>query len=68
MGDEVRRTQWGNNNPYCQDNEISWFDWELVSKHADMHRLFRILAQWRLYRDVERDEAQKTLTSCCRKP
>jgi glycogen operon protein len=27
MGDEVRRTQRGNNNAYCQDNEISWFDW-----------------------------------------
>jgi glycogen operon protein len=29
MGDEVRRTQGGNNNAYCQDNEISWFDWDL---------------------------------------
>jgi isoamylase len=28
-GDEVRRTQGGNNNPYCQDNETSWFDWTL---------------------------------------
>ena len=26
-GDEVRRTQQGNNNAYCQDNELSWFDW-----------------------------------------
>jgi len=34
MGDEVRRTQQGNNNAYCQDNEISWFDWTLVAKHA----------------------------------
>ena len=38
MGDEVRRTQGGNNNAYCQDNEISWFDWSLVEKHADVHR------------------------------
>ena len=38
MGDEVRRTQRGNNNAYCQDNEISWFDWTLVAKHADVHR------------------------------
>nr|WP_255803282.1 hypothetical protein [Treponema denticola] len=29
MGDEVFRTQNGNNNAYCQDNEMSWFDWEL---------------------------------------
>ena len=28
-GDELGRTQGGNNNAYCQDNEISWFDWEL---------------------------------------
>ena len=34
MGDEVRRTQGGNNNAYCQDNETSWFDWTLLAKHA----------------------------------
>lgn len=61
MGDEVRRTQWGNNNPYCQDNEISWFDWGLLSKHPDVHRFFRVLAHWRLHRDGERDHEQKTL-------
>ena len=38
MGDEVRRTQGGNNNAYCQDNETSWFDWTLLAKHADVHR------------------------------
>jgi isoamylase len=36
MGDEVRRTQRGNNNAYCQDNDISWFDWELVNKNRDL--------------------------------
>ena len=41
MGDEVRRTQRGNNNAYCQDNEISWFDWTLVEKHADLHRFVK---------------------------
>ena len=35
MGDEVRRTQQGNNNTYCQDNEINWFDWTLLKKNAD---------------------------------
>jgi isoamylase len=34
-GDEVLRTQRGNNNAYCQDNEISWFDWTLLEKHRD---------------------------------
>jgi len=33
-GDECRRTQQGNNNPYLQDNEVSWFDWTLVNAHA----------------------------------
>ena len=31
-GDEMGRTQWGNNNAYCQDNEISWYDWERVDE------------------------------------
>ena len=38
MGDEVRRTQKGNNNCYCQDNELSWFDWVLVEKNKDLLR------------------------------
>ena len=38
MGDEVRRTQSGNNNAFCQDNETSWFDWTLVENHADIQR------------------------------
>jgi isoamylase len=43
MGDEVRRTQQGNNNAYCQDNEISWFDWALVEANADLLRFVRHL-------------------------
>ncbi|MEO0853707.1 MAG: glycogen debranching enzyme, partial [Cyanobacteria bacterium J06648_11] len=35
MGDEVRRTQSGNNNAYCQNNELSWFDWDSASAHRD---------------------------------
>ena len=52
MGDEVRRTQMGNNNAYCQDNELSWFDWSLLSKHADIHRFVKQLIRLRrnLYR------------------
>ena len=37
-GDEMLRTQQGNNNAWCQDNEISWVDWSLVGKNADFHR------------------------------
>ncbi len=35
-GDELGRTQQGNNNAYCQDNELSWVDWEAAGKHADL--------------------------------
>jgi glycogen operon protein len=52
MGDEVRRTQNGNNNAYCQDNEISWFDWTLIEKHADIRRFVKLLIDRRLLRDM----------------
>ena len=52
MGDEVRRTQQGNNNAYCQDNEISWFDWSLLERHADIHRFVKALTAFRQRRDV----------------
>jgi glycogen operon protein len=40
-GDEMRRTQHGNNNPWCQNNAISWVDWGLLARHADIHRFCR---------------------------
>ena len=46
-GDEVRRTQKGNNNPYCQNNEISWFDWDLVEKNSDILRFFKLMIAFR---------------------
>lgn len=52
MGDEVRRTQRGNNNAYCQDNEISWFDWDLVKKNQDLFRFVQQLIRLRLMRDT----------------
>ena len=55
MGDEVRRTQMGNNNAYCQDNEISWFDWSLLEQHADIHRFVKKLIQFRLSLNVFKD-------------
>jgi isoamylase len=48
MGDEVRRTQLGNNNAYCQNNEVSWFDWSLCQRHADLHGFVQLLIQLRL--------------------
>jgi glycogen operon protein len=55
MGDEVRRTQQGNNNAYCQDNELSWFDWSLVERHADIHRFVKLMIEWRLHQTPDRD-------------
>jgi glycogen operon protein len=46
-GDECRRTQQGNNNAYCQDNEISWFDWSLVETNAHLVRFCRSLIAFR---------------------
>ena len=46
-GDEFGRTQNGNNNAYCQDNEISWVDWRLRSVHQDSLEFVRLLAQLR---------------------
>ena len=63
MGDEVRRTQGGNNNAYCQDNEISWFDWRLIEKHADVHRFVRLLNARRLLRDAEHERKRVSLTA-----
>ena len=56
MGDEVRRTQFGNNNAYCQDNELSWFDWSLLNKHRDIHRFVKHLIRVRLQRDITNEE------------
>jgi glycogen operon protein len=66
MGDEVRRTQHGNNNAYCQDNETSWFDWSLISKHADVHRFVKLLIERRLFRDLEGDFEGETLNQWLR--
>jgi isoamylase len=46
-GDEVRRTQHGNNNAYCQDNEISWLDWTLLAQNAPLLRFWRLLIAFR---------------------
>ena len=40
-GDEFRRTQSGNNNAWCQDNDTSWFDWTCLEKHGDIHQFVR---------------------------
>jgi isoamylase len=51
MGDEVRRTQKGNNNAYCRDDETTWFDWTRLSAHPEIHRFVTLLIERRLLRD-----------------
>lgn len=54
-GDEFLRTQSGNNNAYCQDNEISWFDWNDLEKHSDIHDFVKkIIAFTKRYTVLQR--------------
>ena len=66
MGDEARRSQSGNNNAYCQDNEISWFDWTLLEKHAEVHRFVSLLNAGRLKRDAEHERRRVSLNQLLR--
>jgi glycogen operon protein len=66
MGDEVRRTQNGNNNAYCQDNEANWFDWSLLAKHVDVHRFVKLLIARRSLRDTGPEHQRMTLIQLIR--
>ena len=46
-GDEFADTRYGNNNPYCQDNLISWLDWSLLKKNKDLFDFFQYMIQFR---------------------
>ena len=62
MGDEVRRTQLGNNNAYCQDSEVNWFDWSLLKEHEEVYRFVKLLIERRLLRDAGAERQRVTLT------
>jgi glycogen operon protein len=66
MGDEVRRTQFGNNNAYCHDDEKNWFDWSLVDKHADVLRFVRLLTARRVLRVTAAEEQRVSLMQLLR--
>ena len=55
-GDEFRRTQNGNNNAYCQDNEISWLNWDLAKVNSDLIHFCRSLIQFRRAQPTVRRE------------
>lgn len=46
-GDEFGDTRYGNNNPYCQDNQISWIDWSLLDKNRDLFEFFKFMIAFR---------------------
>ncbi|OPY04615.1 MAG: Glycogen debranching enzyme [Syntrophus sp. PtaB.Bin001] len=66
MGDEVRRSQGGNNNAFCQDNEISWLNWALVLKHSDIHRFAKLLIMVRRNRELPIERPETTLNELLR--
>lgn len=66
MGDEFRRSQFGNNNAYCHDNELSWLDWSLLSKHAGLHRFVSLLCARRNQRSFKHEHGRVALTEMLR--
>jgi len=66
MGDEARRSQRGNNNAYCQDNETSWFDWDLVRQHAGLHRFVQLLTARRALRKMDTECQRRSLNQLLR--
>ena len=55
-GDEFRRTQGGNNNAYCQDNDTSWYDWALLQRHQEVFRFTREMIALRKRHELLRQE------------
>jgi isoamylase len=67
MGDEMRRSQRGNSNAYCQDNEVSWLDWNLLDRHHDLHQFVRKLIAQRLRFLSAGDEVALSLNQLLRR-
>ncbi len=61
MGDELRRSQRGNNSAYCQDNDVSWLDWALQKPHSEIHRFVKMMIAFRARRDVAIENERRTL-------
>jgi isoamylase len=61
MGDEIRRTQRGNNNLYCHDDARAWLDWTLLDRHRDVHRFVSLLNARRLLRGVQHEQQRLSL-------
>lgn len=59
-GDEFGNTQFGNNNAYCQDNEISWLDWSLLEKNRELFEFFKFAISFRKRHPVIRQKLGKS--------
>ena len=57
-GDEFGNTQFGNNNPYCQDNEISWVDWSLKEKNKELFDFFKFMTHFRMEHKILRENTK----------
>jgi glycogen operon protein len=68
MGDEVRRTQQGNNNAYCQDSELSWFDWNLLDKNKDLLRFVKKVIAFTQVLNIFTTDILMALTHTCDVP
>ena len=55
MGDEMGRTQYGNNNTYCHDNELNWLDWNLIEKNPDIYYFAKHIINFRRTHPVLRN-------------
>jgi len=58
-GDEFGNTQFGNNNAYCQDNEISWLDWSLLDKNHELFNFFQYMIWFRQMHRIVRIDTEK---------
>jgi len=68
MGDEIRRSQKGNNNAYCQDNELSWFDWSGLKSQAGLLRFVQKLIHFTRSLEILRQERLLEVTYASQRP
>ena len=66
MGDEVRRSQRGNNNAYCINDDTTWFDWGLLVTHGDVRRFAKEIIALRINRNLPIERCDMTLREMLR--
>lgn len=68
MGDEIRHTQSGNNNAYCQNSELTWFNWSTLSNQTDLHRFLSSVLQFTQSLKLFQQERILTVTYASQDP